>query len=209
MKKYIFPIVSILCLFISFFVLRQANQNHSKIEKSYDQKIKALDQQKKDYQAKYSNYKHFSDSIKSKYVKSDFDLKNLIGINRLLKNRLYGLIHSKEYTDASKSNIIRDTIEEIAIDLADSSNKSDSLCLDQINRLESITAVQENQIEYCDSIYNQTQSDLKSSLEKTKKTELANSELAKKVKRNRCIAKAEAITILIITTFLTTYILTH
>jgi hypothetical protein len=209
MKKYIFPIVSILCLIVSFFVLRQVNQHHSKIEKIYDQKIKDLDQLKKEYQVKYTNYKHFSDSIKSKYVKTDFDLKNLISINKLLKNQLYSYVHSKEYSDTSKVFVTRDSIKEIAFDLAYSSTKLDSLCLDQINRLESITAMQENQIEYCDSVYNQTQSELKSCIEKNQSDEIEKEKLVKQSKRNRLIAKVEGVAILVSATILTTIILTH
>jgi hypothetical protein len=209
MKKYIFPLIVILTLIACFIVVQQAKKQHSSIIKNYDQKFKELNQQNKQYQVKYSNYKHFSDSIKSKYVKSDFDLKNLIGINRLLKNRLYGLVHSKEYADTGKSFFIRDSLKEIAFDLADSSTKSDSLCLDQINRLESISAVQESQIEYCDSLYNQTMSDLKSSLEKNQTSDLENTDLKKQIRRKKFIAKIEGVAILITATFLTTILLTH
>jgi hypothetical protein len=209
MKKYIFPILSILCLIISFFILIKANHNHSKIEKSYDQKIKVLDLQKKDYQVKYNNYKHYSDSINSKYLKTDFDLKNLIKINNLLRNRLSNIVQSTVHTDTSNNFLIQDSIKDIAINLADSSNKSDSLCLEQINRLENLTKAQEKQIQYCDSVYTQNQTELKSTLENIHTIQTENNQLKKQVRRNRLLAKVEGLTLLVTATFLTTIILTH
>lgn len=209
MKKYIFPLIVILTLIICFLVIQQAKKQHLSIIENYDQKFNELNQQNKDYQAKYSNYKQVTDSLKTKYKTSDFELQNQISQNKHLKSRLRSLVDSKEYSDTNKSIVMRDSVKDIAIQLIQSSTISDSICLDQIDRLESLTNVQEMQIEYCDSLYKQLQLELKSSLEKNQTSDLENNDLKKQIRRKKFIEKIEGVAILVTATFLTTILLTH
>lgn len=209
MKKYTFPLIAILTMIICFLVIQQAKKQHSSIIKNYDQKFKELNQQNKEYQAKYSNYKQVSDSLKIKFKKSDFELQNQISQNQFLKSRLKSLVDSKEFSDSNKSIVMGDSIKDIALQLIQSSTISDSICLDQIDRLESLSEIQEKQITYCDSLYKQAMLDLKSSLEKNQVSELENRDLNKQIRRKKFIAKIEGVAILVTATFLTTILLTH
>lgn len=209
MKKYIFPVIAILTLIICFLVIQQSKKQHSSIIKNFDQKLKGLNQQNKEYEAKYSNYKKVSDSLKTKFNKSDFELKNQISQNQFLKSRLRSLVDSKGFSDTNKSIVMRDSIKDIAIQLIQSSTISDSICLDQIDRLESLSDIQEKQITYCDSLYKQTMLALKSSLENNQASDLENRALKKQIKRKKLLVKIEAVAILITATILTTTLLNH
>lgn len=209
MKKYIFPLIALLSLIICFLVIQLAKKQHSSIIKNYDQKFKELNQQNKEYQAKYSNYKQISDSLKTKFKTSDFELQNQISQNQFLKSRLKNLVDSKEFSDTNKSIVMRDSIKDIALQLIQSSTISDSICLDQIDRLKILSDIQEKQITYCDSLFKQTMLDLKSSLEKNQASDLENNDLKKQIRRKKFVAKIEGVAILVTATFLTTILLTH
>ncbi len=210
MKKYIFPVLLILLLLVSFIIIEGVKNQHNSAVKSYDKQLIDLKKNNAHYENQNKSYELLTDSLKTKYFYSKLLLEKQLNQNKTLSNQIKNLVYSPQFSDTSKMNFNqKDSLSNLALELIHSSSISDSLCITQTDRLEKTIEIQEQQITYCDSNFRQSQLYLLSSIEKNKEIELQNQILDKQIKRNRLIAKLEGSILIVTATVLSTFLLIH
>ena len=212
MKKYIFPVLLILLLVVSFIIIEKVKNQNNLAVKSYNKQLSDLKNNNAHYENQNRSYELLTDSLKTKYLQSKSLLDKQMKQSNEFRNQIKNLVYSQQFSDTSQMGINlnqSDSLTNLAVELSLSSSLSDSLCRIGIERLEKITQIQAEQITFCDSNFKESQLSLQSSIEKNKNSELENQVLQRKVKRNRLIAKLEGSILILTATVLSTFLLIH